>query len=169
MVEADGATFFLPNGSTLYPAMPFWSIRMGLAVGGEPQLLIVLHLISYLVNIILTLSQPVPVILILLKAWLGSDKYQFLSHWFDSTRVRTHGFESPDLPYQMRDGRSTHSAIPSGQWALVWVIFTTGLNFCRMPFCLGSIYLASSCSCVFVPGAVIMWASVWTLLFRGVS
>ena len=34
--------------------------------------------------IILTLSQP---ILTMPSAWLGSDRYQFLSHWFDSIRV----------------------------------------------------------------------------------
>ena len=38
----------------------------------------------------------------MLSAWLGSDMYQSLSHWFDSTSVRT------------RDGPSTHSAMPSG-------------------------------------------------------
>ena len=42
-------------------------------------------------------TSPCP-ILIMLSAWLGSDKYQPLSHWCDSTRVWTHGFESYDLP-----------------------------------------------------------------------
>ena len=32
-------------------------------------------------------TSPCP-ILIMSSAWLGSDKYQFLSHWFDSTRIR---------------------------------------------------------------------------------
>ena len=32
--------------------------------------------------------------LIMPSAWLGSDKYQILSHWFDSTGSRT-----PDLPH----------------------------------------------------------------------
>ena len=32
-----------------------------------------------------------------LSARLGSDKYKVLSHWFDSTRDRTHGFESEQL------------------------------------------------------------------------
>ena len=41
--------------------------------------------------IILIISQPVLAIsLKMLSAWLGSDKYQFISLvWFDSTRVRT--------------------------------------------------------------------------------
>ena len=36
-------------------------------------------------------TSPCP-ILILWSAWLGSDKYQCLSHWFDSTEVRSHDF-----------------------------------------------------------------------------
>ena len=36
-------------------------------------------------------TSPCPV-LIMHSAWLGSDKYQFESHRFDSTRVQTHGF-----------------------------------------------------------------------------
>ena len=34
-------------------------------------------------------TSPCP-ILIMLSAWLQSDKFQFSSHWFDSTTVRTH-------------------------------------------------------------------------------
>ena len=30
-------------------------------------------------------------ILIMPSAWLGTGKYQFKSHWFDSTGVKTHG------------------------------------------------------------------------------
>ena len=41
-------------------------------------------------------TSPCP-ILIMPSTWLGSDKYQFLSHWLDSTRVWTYGFESRDL------------------------------------------------------------------------
>ena len=37
-------------------------------------------------------------ILIMQSAWLRSDRYKFLIYWFDSTRVRTRGFESFDLP-----------------------------------------------------------------------
>ena len=33
-------------------------------------------------------------ILIMLSARLGSDKYKFLSLWFDSTRFRTHGLQT---------------------------------------------------------------------------
>ena len=36
--------------------------------------------------IILTLSQPI--LALMPSTWLGSDKYQFLSHWFNSTRVQ---------------------------------------------------------------------------------
>ena len=35
--------------------------------------------------------------LIMPNTRLGGDKYQFASHWFDSTRVQTHQFESDDL------------------------------------------------------------------------
>ena len=53
-------------------------------------------------------TSPFP-IQIMLSTCLGSDKYQFLSHWFDSTRVKKLGgpdsnqpaaFGFPDLPEQ---------------------------------------------------------------------
>ena len=53
-------------------------------------------------------------ILIMLRAWFGSDKYQFLSHWFDSTWVSTHEVPIPRSP-KTGDGRSTFSPIPFGQ------------------------------------------------------
>ena len=37
-------------------------------------------------------------ILIMTSAWLGSNNYQSLSHWFTSTKDRTHRFESHDHP-----------------------------------------------------------------------
>ena len=52
--------------------------------------------------------------LIMQSTWLGSDKYQFLSHWFDSTKVRMHEVQIADSP-KTEDGRSTHSATPSGE------------------------------------------------------
>ena len=57
------------------------------------------------------LTSPCSILLInlMLSARLGSDECQLLSHWFDSTRVRTSGFDSLDLPRH-----STHSAISSG-------------------------------------------------------
>ena len=58
-------------------------------------------------HITLTLSEP---------AWLGSDKYQIIRHWFVSIMVRTCEVRVPRSP-KMRDGCSTHSAIPSG---LLW-------------------------------------------------
>ena len=39
---------------------------------------------------ILTLSEPVLAICLYCQAWLRSDKYKSLSHWFDLTRVQTH-------------------------------------------------------------------------------
>ena len=42
-------------------------------------------------------TSPCPV-LIMPNARLGSDTCQFKSHWFDSTRFRTHKFEFPNLP-----------------------------------------------------------------------
>ena len=33
------------------------------------------------------------IILKMLSPWLGGNKYQFVSHWFESTRVRTQEFE----------------------------------------------------------------------------
>ena len=38
---------------------------------------------------------------IMSSAWLGSEKYQSLSHWFDSPRVRTCVSESPNLPNRL--------------------------------------------------------------------
>ena len=39
------------------------------------------------------------------NAWLGNDKYTFLSHWFDAIRVPTHDFESHDLPKRKTDAQ----------------------------------------------------------------
>ena len=41
-------------------------------------------------------TSPFP-ILIMLSAWLGSDKYKSLCPWFDLTRVQTHEFETHEL------------------------------------------------------------------------
>ena len=49
-------------------------------------------------------------ILIMINIRLRSDKYQVVSHWFDSTRIWTH--EVRILISQ--NGDPTHSAIPSG-------------------------------------------------------
>ena len=48
-------------------------------------------------SVILGPTSPCPT-LIMQSTWIRSDKYQFVSHWFDSTRVLSHTFESPDLP-----------------------------------------------------------------------
>ena len=47
---------------------------------------------------------------------LGSDTYQCLSHWFDTTRVRTMRSESADLPKRETD--ADYSFIH-----LVWLLF----------------------------------------------
>ena len=47
------------------------------------------------------------------SARLGSVKYQFLSHWFDSTSVQTHEVRI-SRPTKTGIRLSTHSAIPSG-------------------------------------------------------
>ena len=54
-------------------------------------------------------TSPCP-ILIMSSAWLESKKYQFLSHWFDSTKS-----ESPNLPKWKTGGCSTQLAIPPGE------------------------------------------------------
>ena len=41
----------------------------------------------------------------MLDAWPGSDKYNLLSHWFDSTRFRTRAFECHDLPKWEKDAQ----------------------------------------------------------------
>ena len=46
------------------------------------------------------------------NTWLGSDKYTCLSHWFDSTMVRTCEFESHDLPKRKMDAQLI---LPSGR------------------------------------------------------
>ena len=55
-------------------------------------------------------------ILIMLGAWLGSDKYAFLksSVWLDQSLKLW--IQIPQSS-KTADGRSTHSAIPSGQWS----------------------------------------------------
>ena len=62
-------------------------------------------------------TSPCP-ILIVPSARLGSDKYNFLSHWFDSTRARTCEVQIP------RSHNWTHSAIPSDlihNFHLYWI------------------------------------------------
>ena len=61
-------------------------------------------------------TSPCP-ILIMPSTRLGSDKYQFLSHCFDLTRIRkcrvwiqTHNFRN----LRMGSGRPAHSATPTG-------------------------------------------------------
>ena len=63
-------------------------------------------------HIILTLHQTdLFRVLIMPSAWRGSEKYQFLCHWFDSTRVRTHEARIHQFS-KTEDGCSTHSAVP---------------------------------------------------------
>ena len=56
-------------------------------------------------------TSPYP-ILIMPSAWLEINKYNFLSHCFDCTGVRTCEFESPDLP-------KLETAIPSAPPATI--------------------------------------------------
>ena len=56
-------------------------------------------------------SNPYP-ILIIPGARLGIHKYQFKSHWFDSTRTRTRKVQTRSRVFQT--SRPTHSAMPSG-------------------------------------------------------
>ena len=53
-------------------------------------------------------------ILIMQSVRLGSNKYQFLSHCFDSSGVPTHDIRIPWSP-KTGDWRSTYVAIPSGK------------------------------------------------------
>ena len=64
-------------------------------------------------------TSPCP-ILTMPSAWLGSDKYQFKSHWLNLTGVqtcrlwtRTHDLQIPQSP-RTRGGCSTHSATLTG-------------------------------------------------------
>ena len=50
-------------------------------------------------HIVLTLSQPVPN-LIMPSIWLESSNNQLLCHWFGSTQVRIHKVQIPSLPKQ---------------------------------------------------------------------
>ena len=52
-------------------------------------------------------------ILVMQRSRLGSDKNQFLNHWFDSTKVRSCKVQIVRSP-KAGDGCSTHSAIPFG-------------------------------------------------------
>ncbi len=65
------------------------------------------------------------------KCLAGSDKYQCLSHSFNSTRVQTSEVRIPRSP-KTGGGRSTHSAIPSGRrkWAhLEWCQVDPNVQF----------------------------------------
>ena len=55
-------------------------------------------------------TDPCP-ILVMPSARPGSDKYEFLSHWFDSTRARTHEVQIPPISQNWRWTlySSTHS------------------------------------------------------------
>ena len=57
-------------------------------------------------------------ILIMSSAWLGSDEYQFSSHWFDSTRVQT----PPDLPKRESDTKRIRPSrlVPQPQRGHTW-------------------------------------------------
>ena len=59
-------------------------------------------LITSFSHIILKLSQP---FLIMPSTWISSDKYQFVIHWLDLSMVRSHMFESQDLPKWQMEAR----------------------------------------------------------------
>ena len=52
-------------------------------------------------------------ILLMLSAWLGSDKHKYFRHWFGFTSVQTGGFESQDLPKRTTDARLISDVQPS--------------------------------------------------------
>ena len=54
--------------------------------------------------VFLIFTDPCPN-LVMLHAMLGSDKYQFLSHWFDPMKVRTHKFVSNNLSKWVTDAQ----------------------------------------------------------------
>ena len=58
-------------------------------------------------------------ILIMLSAWLGSDKYQFSSHWFNSAKFQSHDVRISWF-LKMGDRCSTHLAILSGLGHQKW-------------------------------------------------
>ena len=72
------------------------------------------------IHIILTLNQLyLAPILIMPSTWLGSDKYNvlshwILSHWIDSTSVWTHEFKTNNLLKRETDTYLTHLAISTG-------------------------------------------------------
>ena len=70
-------------------------------------------------------TDPISVCPILTEpsARLGSDKYQFYHHWFESTRVQTSKVRIPRSP-RTEDRCSTHLATPSGL-NLSWVFCGT--------------------------------------------
>ena len=55
-------------------------------------------------------TSPCP-ILVKPDAWLRSNKYKLLSHWFDSTMVWIHWFESHDLPKPKTNKPTTYNDI----------------------------------------------------------
>ena len=72
-------------------------------------------------------------ILIMLRAWLGSDKDNFLCHWFDLIRVRTCGFESSYLPKRETDAqliRPSGLVLPELTFTAVHRLYHTDVFVC---------------------------------------
>ena len=88
------------------------------------------------------------------SAWLGSDMYQFLSHWFDASSIGTRDVQIPISP-QKGDGRSTHLTILSG-WVVVWwsVVGCGGVWWCVVPWWCGGVWWDVVCGVVC---CVVVW------------
>ena len=56
-------------------------------------------------------THPWPIVM-MPSAWLGNDKYRFLSHWFDSTKAQTSKIQIHWSP-KTGDGHFPHSVILS--------------------------------------------------------
>ena len=66
---------------------------------------------------------------------LGSDKYQSLSHWFDSTRVRTRGFDSHELPEweaSLFKHRACHNLFGIFSIQISKILATNNINYFKL-------------------------------------
>ena len=74
-------------------------------------------------------------ILIMPSSWVGSDKYQFLNHWFDPTRVWTRGFEFHGLPKREMESQVIRSSYKTTMRAhrQKWTLWTLMFLGCKTP------------------------------------
>ena len=105
-------------------------------------------------------------ILVKPSARLGSDKYQFLSHYFNSTSIRAQEVQIPRSP-KTTDGRSTHSAIPSGTLHEFFIIIDCECSyFLQIGWRVVKTYMKA---CGYIMMNVVVWSHLLYMFFQVTS